>query len=148
MNNLIKYDKKACACAVSLDLLGDKWSILIVRDIFRGKKTFSEFLNLSDEGIASNILINRLKKLLDLGIINFRRSEIDKKVKEYYLTDRGIDLYPIICELQRWTLKNVEFEYSDNTKLWKEELKNSSIEEIVNQKQENYKDLRFKTFGF
>ena len=85
---------------------------------------------------------------MDLGIINFRRSEIDKKIKEYYLTDRGIDLYPIICELQRWTLKNVEFEYSDNTKLWKEELKNSSIEEIVNQKQENYKDLRFKTFGF
>ena len=67
----IKYAKKEsiCACKVSLDLLGDKWSLIIVRDIFREKYTFSEFLNESDESISSSILIDRLKKLISLKII-------------------------------------------------------------------------------
>ena len=97
--NKINYtnndSKPVCACKVSLDLLGDSWSLIIVRDLFRGKNTFSQFLN-NVEQISSNILVDRLKKLRALEVINFIKNEKDKKIKEYYLTDRGIDLYPII----------------------------------------------------
>ena len=67
----IKYKNRdsLCACKVSLDILGDKWSLIIVRDLFRNKNTFSQFLKESSEGIASNILIDRLKKLIELKSI-------------------------------------------------------------------------------
>src|SRR6056300_822218 len=89
-----------CACAVGLDLLGDRWSLIIVRDLFKGYTTYSDFLRKASEGIASNILNDRLKKLVSLGIIDFRKKESDRKVKEYYLTDAGIDLYPVIYSLK------------------------------------------------
>ncbi|MDB2491888.1 helix-turn-helix transcriptional regulator [Flavobacteriaceae bacterium] len=71
----IKYKNRnsLCACKVSLDILGDKWSLIIVRDLFRNKNTFSQFLKESSEGIASNILIDRLKKLIELNIIGLRK---------------------------------------------------------------------------
>ena len=80
----IKYKNRdsLCACKVSLDILGDKWSLIIVRDLFRNKNTFSQFLKESSEGIASNILIDRLKKLIELNIIGFERNPEDKKVKK------------------------------------------------------------------
>ena len=114
----IKYEKdeSVCACAVSLNFLGDKWSLIIIRDLFRNRNTFSQFLKESVEGIATNILVDRLKKLTSYDIIGFRRNAKDKKIKEYYLTDRGIELYPILYELQLWTIKNVDFNPSENTK--------------------------------
>lgn len=144
----ISYPKTACACAVSLDLLGDKWSLLIIRDLFRGKSTYSEFLKQSQEGIATNILVDRLKKLLAMGIIDFRRAPHDKKIKKYFLTDRGIDLYPVIYEFQRWTLKHVDFDYTDNTKNWNDLIQNTPQEEVINQYQNGYRALRLSEFGF
>ncbi len=144
----ISYPKQACACAVSLDLLGDKWSLLIVRDLFRGKSTYSEFLKQSQEGIATNILVDRLKKLLAMGIIDFRRESHDKKIKKYFLTDRGIDLYPVIYELQRWTLKHVDFDHTDNTKNWNDLIQDTAQEEVINQFQSGYRALRQSEFGF
>lgn len=142
------YPKQACACAVSLDLLGDKWSLILVRDLFRGKTTYSQFLKQSEEGIATNILVDRLKKLQALGIIDFRRNERDKKIKEYFLTDRGIDLYPVIFELQRWTLKHVDFEYTENTKNWNELTQTTTQESVINQYQTGYRAKREELFGF
>jgi DNA-binding HxlR family transcriptional regulator len=144
----ISYPKQACACAVSLDLLGDKWSLLIVRDLFRGKSTYSEFLKQSHEGIATNILVDRLKKLLAMGIIDYRREPQDKKIKKYFLTDRGIDLYPVIYELQRWTLKHVDFDYSENTKNWNDLIQNTPQDEVIGQYQNGYRALRQSEFGF
>lgn len=144
----ISYPKTACACAVSLDLLGDKWSLLIIRDLFRGKSTYSEFLKQSQEGIATNILVDRLKKLLAMGIIDFRRESHDKKIKKYFLTDRGIDLYPVIYEFQRWTLKHVDFDYTDNTENWNDLIQNTPQEEVINQYQNGYRALRLSEFGF
>ena len=141
------YGKKACACAVSLDILGDRWTLIIIRDIFRGKNRFSQFLNESSEGIASNIVVDRLKKLTSNGIINFRRKETDKKIKEYYLTDKGIDLYPIIYELQKWSIKHVEFEFSDNTKKHKELTNKISTDEFIDQILSKYKEFRLGEFG-
>ena len=143
----ISFPKKSCACAVSLDLLGDRWSLIIVRDLFRGKSTYSEFLKQSEEGIATNILVDRLKKLLSMGIIDFRRNTRDKKIKEYFLTDRGIDLYPVIFELQRWTLKHVDFDYTDNTKNWNDLIQIKSPEAIIDQFQSDYRAHRKQQFG-
>ena len=145
----IKYAKKEsiCACKVSLDLLGDKWSLIIVRDIFREKYTFSEFLNESDESISSSILIDRLKKLISLKIIDFIREPEDKKIKRYYLTNRGIDLYGVIYELQLWTINNVDFNHSKNTTKWKDFISLNSKEQTISHYQNTYRKLRLKKFN-
>ena len=135
-----------CACKVALDLLGDSWSLIIVRDLFRGKNTFSQFLN-NDEKISSNILVDRLKKLRALEVINYIKNEKDKKIKEYYLTDRGIDLYPIIYEMQFWTINHISFNESENTKAWEKSSKEQSKETIIKAYQENYKKIRDVKFG-
>ena len=145
----IKYDKKEsiCACKVFLDILGDKWSLIIVRDIFREKCTFSEFLNESDEGISSSILVDRLKKLISLEIIHFIREPEDKKIKKYYLSDRGIDLYGVIYELQFWTINNVDFNHSTNTTKWKNFTNLNSKEHVISHYQNSYRKLRLKRFN-
>ena len=146
----IKYKKEesVCACAVSLNFLGDKWSLIIIRDLFRNRNTFSQFLKESAEGIATNILVDRLKKLTSFDIIGFRRNSKDKKVKEYYLTDRGVELYPILYELQLWTIKNVDFNPSENTTNWKKFTETNTEQEVVKHYTEEYKKTRLKQFGF
>ena len=145
----IKYAKEEsiCACKVSLDILGDKWSLIIVRDIFREKCTFSEFLKESDEGISSSILVDRLKKLISLEIIDYLREPEDKKIKRYYLTNRGIDLYGVIYELQFWTINNVDFTHSTNTTKWKDFSSLNSKEQVINHYQDTYRKLRLKRFN-
>jgi len=137
-----------CACAVGLDLLGDRWSLIIVRDLFKGYSTYSDFLKKASEGIASNILNDRLKKLVSLGIIDYRKKESDLKVKEYYLTDAGIDLYPVIYSIQNWTTKHVDFQYTDTTTKWKSFNDATSQEEVIDHFIENYKKIRIENFGF
>ena len=146
----IKYKNRdsLCACKVSLDILGDKWSLIIVRDLFRNKNTFSQFLKESSEGIASNILTDRLKKLIELNIIGFERNPEDKKIKKYYLTDRGVDLYSIIYELQDWTIKNVDFNHSVNTEKWEELNTLKSKDFVISSYKNEYKKLRLEEFGF
>ena len=145
----IKYKNRVsiCACKVSLDIVGDKWSLIIVRDLFRGRNTYSQFLNESNEGIASNVLNDRLKKLTEYQIINFRINPEDKKIKEYYLTDRGIDLYDIIYELQSWTIDNVDFNHSKNTEefIKLNQLKSKKV--IISNNKKKYRKLRLEKFG-
>ena len=148
MQEKIEYGKKACACAVSLDLLGDRWTLILIRDLFNGKNKFSQFLNESSEGIASNTLVDRLKKLTANGIINFRRKESDKKIKEYYLTDKGIDLYPLIYELKKWSIKHVDFEFRPVTEEFLHLTKQLSPSQIIDDYQTNYKKIRLEQFGF
>ena len=94
-----------CPVSFSLDHFGDKWTLLIVRDILlKGKRGFKEFLR-SEEKIASNILTNRLRRLEASGII-YRRGDGQNKLKvNYFLTPRGLDLAPIILEIVRWSAK-------------------------------------------
>lgn len=145
---IYQQDESVCACKVSLDLLGDRWSLIIVRDLFRNKNTFSQFLNESAEHISSNVLVDRLKKLIALGVLDFERNKTDKKIKEYYLTDRGIDLYNIIYELQLWTLNHVTFNESENTKIWKNAIKLESKETTIKNYTNTYRELRLAQFGF
>ena len=146
----IKYEteESVCACAVSLNFLGDKWSLIIIRDLFRNRNTFSQFLKESAEGIATNILVDRLKKLTSNDIIGYRRNSNDKKIKEYYLTDRGVELYPILYELQLWTIRNVDFNPSENTTKWKKFAETNTEQEVVKHYTDEYKKTRLEQFGF
>jgi DNA-binding HxlR family transcriptional regulator len=88
--------------SVSLEVLGDRWSLLIIRDVMvRGLRTFKEFQN-SGEGIASNILADRLKKLELGGIVAREPDESDRRRINYRLTEKGIDLAPVLLELLIW----------------------------------------------
>ncbi len=83
-------------------MFGDRWSLLIVRDLMvRGYRTFKEFLE-SGEGIATNILSDRLHKLEAAGIIAVEASEVDGRRGNYRLTEKGIDLAPVLFELLIW----------------------------------------------
>ncbi|MGA0049312.1 MAG: winged helix-turn-helix transcriptional regulator [Flavobacteriaceae bacterium] len=143
----MKLNNTHCACDVWLRLLGDRWSLIIIRDIFKGKTTYSEFLE-SQEGIATNILNSRLKSLQIKGIIEFRLDPENQRIKRYYLTEKGIDLYPTIYEIQKWTLKHQDFELTDYGKGWKEFADSHLEHEVITHFQKEYKQTRLKVFGF
>jgi DNA-binding HxlR family transcriptional regulator len=85
-----------------MELLGDRWSLLVIRDLMvRGYRTFKEFQN-SGEGIASNILANRLRKLETSGIIVAESDRADGRLVNYRLTEKGIDLAPVLLDLLIW----------------------------------------------
>ena len=94
-----------CPLSFSLDVFGDKWSLLIIRDLmFFQKSTYNDFLK-SDEGIATNILASRLKGLEENGVIE-KSEHPDSKAKILYsLTQKGIDLLPMIMEAYIWADK-------------------------------------------
>lgn len=85
-----------------MEIFGDRWSLLIIRDLMvRGFQTFKEFQQ-SGEGVATNILADRLKKLAATGIISAEAGEKDRRRVHYRLTEKGIDLAPVLLELLIW----------------------------------------------
>ena len=98
-----------CQCPISsaLDIIGDKWTLVIVRDmIFDHKKTFKDF-STSAESIASNILSTRLKLMEEVGIIKKSKMEGNQKSNVYTLTEKGLGLLPVIAEITLWSDENV-----------------------------------------
>lgn len=97
--------RSECPLSYSLDVFGDKWSLLIIRDLmFTNKCTYNDFIK-SAEGIATNILAARLKSLEENGIIEKLEHPDSKAKKLYKLTQKGIELLPIIMEIYIWTDK-------------------------------------------
>lgn len=97
--------RSECPLSCSLDIFGDKWSLLIIRDLmFENKCTYNDFLK-SQEGIATNILASRLKELEENGIIEKSAHPDSKAKKLYRLTSKGIDLLPILIEVYIWSDK-------------------------------------------
>jgi DNA-binding HxlR family transcriptional regulator len=92
-----------CPISTALDIFGDKWSLLIIRDlVFKGKNTYGDFLE-SGEGIATNILADRLA-LLEWAKIITKEKHPDSKAKVLYkLTQKGIDLVPVLVEIIAWS---------------------------------------------
>lgn len=91
-----------CPINFCLQTFGDSWSLLIIRDIvYFGKKTYGEFLE-SDEGIATNILANRLACLEQSGILAKKPCPADKRKEFYELTEQGLDLIPILLNMASW----------------------------------------------
>jgi DNA-binding HxlR family transcriptional regulator len=94
-----------CPINFALEVFGDPWSLLIIRDIvYFGKKTYGEFLA-SEEGMATNILASRLAQLERQGILAKRPSQTDKRKEDYSLTEKGLDLIPILVEMANWSAK-------------------------------------------
>ena len=101
--------KFRCNCPITsaLDILGDKWILVIIKQMLtEDKKTFKDFTE-SDEAIATNILSSKLKCLEELGIITKTQLPDNKKTNLYILTEKGIALTPIIVELSIWSDENV-----------------------------------------
>lgn len=94
-----------CPVSYALDFFGDKWSFLVIRDMLEGKRFYKDFQS-SKEGIATNILSDRLKKLEANGVIVSRVYPELRTKKEYVLTPKGKDLIPIIVETMVWSAKH------------------------------------------
>ncbi|MDB2426671.1 helix-turn-helix transcriptional regulator [Flavobacteriaceae bacterium] len=136
----MKSLKRTCAIAYSIDLLGDKWSLLILRDVVIHKKTrFKEFRN-SKEKIATNILTNRLKFLVEKGFLEILDPHGFKKNKQYLGTQKAISTLPIIIELYLFSIDSIdESELNESQILIKKEIlddrlsfKNRVTEEYIN----------------
>jgi len=100
--------RSGCPLNASVEMLGDRWSLLIIRDMMlRGFRTYNEFLT-SHEGIATNILADRLRKLQGHGIITTARDPSDGRKSIYALTKKGIDLAPVLAEMVLWASAHEE----------------------------------------
>ena len=86
-------------------MFGDRWTLLVLRDLSKGKRYFSEFAE-ADEAIAPNILSSRLKQLEKFGIVARRIDPADRRQVVYELTEKGLDLTPIMVELTLWSAKH------------------------------------------
>lgn len=94
-----------CPISFALDIIGDKWSLLVLRDIiFKDKKYYNDFL-VSEEQIATNILAERLKRLKDGGLIKSRKDQNNKKKIVYSPTAKALDLIPMVLEMIEWSAK-------------------------------------------
>jgi DNA-binding HxlR family transcriptional regulator len=103
--NSMNEKRSDCPISCSLDVFGDKWSLLIIRDVMlRGKMSYSEFLE-SEEKIATNILVNRLGVLESEKILVKEVSPKNKSKNIYSLTQKGADLLPIVIEIMDWGAK-------------------------------------------
>lgn len=98
--------RSGCPLNASIEMLGDRWSLLIIRDMMiRGSRSFKEFLG-SDEGIATNMLADRLRRLESHGIIASVPDASDGRKLIYSLTAKGIDLAPVLTEMVLWAARH------------------------------------------
>lgn len=97
--------RSGCPISIALEIFGDSWSLLIVRDLmFKSLRTFNEF-SAADEGIATNILTDRLARLEAAGILAKQPDPADARRIHYRLTEKGIDLAPVLVEIVLWSAR-------------------------------------------
>jgi len=95
--------RSGCPINLTLEVLGDRWSLILIRDImFGNRRHFRELLSLSDERIASNILADRLKRLVAHGVLSKRDDPTHKQKAVYSLTEKGIELLPLLVQMGAW----------------------------------------------
>jgi len=100
--------RSGCPLNASVEILGDRWSLLIIRDMMlRGFRSYTQFLE-SYEHIATNILAHRLKKLEGYGIISTHQDPLDGRKRIYTLTQKGMDLAPVLTEMVLWAAAHEE----------------------------------------
>ena len=94
------YENQVCSIAATLEVIGERWSLLIVRDVFLGLRRFEQIQ--ADLGIARNILQRRLSTLTDQGVLERRLYHESPPRYEYRLTEKGLDLWPTMVALMQW----------------------------------------------
>jgi DNA-binding HxlR family transcriptional regulator len=102
-----KIKRSMCPVACALDIVGDKWTLLVVRDLVLGRRYFKEFLA-SPEGIATNILTDRLNRLTKAGIVKTFPDPATIGRNQYSLTDKGHAMTPIIKSIADWGLRHIK----------------------------------------
>ena len=113
--------RSECPLNASVEMLGDRWSLLIIRDMMlRGFRTYKEFME-GYEGIATNILADRLRKLVDHGIITAEPDPLDGRKQNYLLTAKGIDLAPVLTEMVLWAAAHEETDNPALVRLMRED---------------------------
>ncbi|ALE54126.1 helix-turn-helix domain-containing protein [Paraburkholderia sp. SIMBA_055] len=129
MKTTCKEDLRShCAVNYGVEIFGDRWSLLIIRDIvFAGKKTYGEFLK-SEEGIATNVLATRLAFLEEQGILSKAPSPEDRRKDFYTLTEKGLDLIPIVLSIVVWSARHDSKSYVRRRKDFVARLKASPVQ--------------------
>ncbi|MGE0068176.1 MAG: winged helix-turn-helix transcriptional regulator [Solirubrobacterales bacterium] len=94
------YPGQFCSVAKSLEVIGERWSLLIVREVMHGRRRFSQLQG--SLGVARNVLSARLGRLVDEGILERRAYQESPPRYEYFLTEKGLDLWPALIALQGW----------------------------------------------
>ena len=110
MKKSLPSRRSDCPIACALDLVGDKWTLVVLRDIIMVRRRYFQELLAGNEGIASNILASRLKRLEATGMITRRRDPAEPRRVIYEATEKALDLLPVMIELVRWGMK-----YDPNT---------------------------------
>jgi DNA-binding HxlR family transcriptional regulator len=100
------YDTQVCSVAGTLEIVGERWTLLIVRDVFLGVRRFEELQ--ANLGIARNVLQTRLTRLVEAGVLDRVRYQERPERFEYRLTEKGLDLWPVIVSLLQWGDAHVE----------------------------------------
>ena len=95
-----EYPGQACSVAKSLEVIGERWSLLIVRDVMNGNRRFGEIQR--SLGVARNVLAARLSRLVEEGILERRAYQESPPRDEYFLTEKGLDLWPALIALLHW----------------------------------------------
>lgn len=113
----VRDNRSSCPVSTCLEIIGDNWSLVLIRDLFLERTTFTEFMN-SPERISSNILTDRINKLKKFNLIEYRVHPNNRKIKQYYLTQAGIDLYPIIYDLIVWSIDHLDMEFNPTAVDW------------------------------
>jgi DNA-binding HxlR family transcriptional regulator len=100
--------RSGCPINLTLEVVGDRWSLLVIRDMmFGNRRHFRDLLTKSDEGIASNILADRLKTLNEAGIISKSDDPTHKQKGIYSLTEQGIQLLPVLAQMSGWGFRHL-----------------------------------------
>lgn len=95
--------RSGCPINLTLEMLGDRWSLILIRDVmFGNRRHYRELMSLSEEGIASNILADRLTRLVDLGLLSRRDDPTHKQKVIYSLTEAAIQLVPLLAVMGAW----------------------------------------------
>ena len=95
--------RSGCPINLTLEMLGDRWSLIVIRDImFGNRRHYGDLMSLSEEGIASNILADRLKRLVDAGLLSRRDNPAHKQKAIYSLTEPSIQLVPLLAHMGAW----------------------------------------------
>jgi DNA-binding HxlR family transcriptional regulator len=134
--------RSLCPIATGLDVLGDKWTLLILRDmLFLHKSTFNEFKD-APELMPSKMLSNRLKKLESLGFITRKKGEVNKKNVHYLLEEKGMETFPIMVEIALFTTDFFYDHLGDTyTGIVKTRMKNDK-ENYINEMIDSYRDFK------
>ena len=105
MNRKLPPRRSNCPIACGLDLIGDKWTLIVLRDLIMARKRYFQELLEGNEGIATNILASRLRLLEAAGMVTRRADPAQARRVIYAPTEKALDLLPVLIELMRWSMK-------------------------------------------